>query len=119
MINPTIYGSLFESTLALTTKKKTSKYKSHAEEEKNIRREGGIHYTSVENIHKLIDPLFLDELKAEFENCNDDREQLLTLQEKLSNLTFLDPACGSGNFLTETYLSLRHLENAILDKLGG
>lgn len=102
-INPTIFGAVFESTLNPET-----------------RRKGGMHYTSIENIHKVIDPLFLDGLYAEFEKTLEEdnqkkrNRQLEILQDKLANLTFLDPACGSGNFLTETYLSLRRLENMIL-----
>ena len=102
-INPTIFGAVFESTLNPET-----------------RRKGGMHYTSIENIHKVIDPLFLDGLYAEFEKALEEdnqkkrNRQLEILQDKLANLTFLDPACGSGNFLTETYLSLRRLENMIL-----
>ena len=99
-ISPTIFGAVFESTLNPET-----------------RRSGGMHYTSIENIHKVIDPLFLDDLSAELETIsaiavkkNRDRK-LLDFQKKLAGLTFLDPACGSGNFLTETYLSLRRLEN--------
>lgn len=107
-ISPTIFGAVFESTLNPET-----------------RRSGGMHYTSIENIHKVIDPLFLDELKAEFEEIRNiavkrTRERKLQdFQKKLSTLTFLDPACGSGNFLTETYLSLRRLENEILQELQG
>lgn len=99
-ISPTIFGALFESTLNPVT-----------------RRAGGMVYTSVENIHKVIDPLFLDELTAELEGIKAERtiairrDRALAFQEKLGSLTFLDPACGSGNFLTETYLSLRKLEN--------
>ena len=102
-INPTIFGAVFESTLNPET-----------------RRQGGMHYTSVENIHKVIDPLFLDELREEFEKIralkqsNVRQGRLVEFQEKLGSLTFLDPACGSGNFLTETYLSLRRLENEAL-----
>lgn len=102
-ISPTIFGALFESTLNPVT-----------------RRSGGMHYTSIENIHKVIDPLFLDELKAELMRIKEmkvkkaKKAALLAYQEKLAGLTFLDPACGSGNFLTETYLSLRHLENEML-----
>lgn len=87
------------------------------------RHSGGMHYTSIENIHKVIDPLFLDGLKAELEeikgiNVDRTREQKLKMfQTKLSGLTFLDPACGSGNFLTETYISLRRLENEVLELL--
>ena len=102
-ISPTIFGAIFESTLNPVT-----------------RREGGMHYTSVENIHKVIDPLFLDDLKAEFEslkkirNKTEQVKQIKEFQKKLGSLKFLDPACGSGNFLTETYLSLRRLENECL-----
>ena len=102
-ISPTIFGAVFESTLNPET-----------------RRSGGMHYTSIENIHKVIDPLFLDELHEEFDEIkvlkvpkirNDKAE---AFREKLSKLTFFDPACGSGNFLTETYISLRRLENEAL-----
>lgn len=105
-ISPTIFGAVFESTLNPET-----------------RRSGGMHYTSIENIHKVIDPLFMDELNKEFQEIkqlpqNKNRDKKLTeFQDKLSNLTFLDPACGSGNFLTETYISLRKLENAVLHEL--
>lgn len=105
-ISPTIFGAVFESTLNPDT-----------------RRKGGIHYTSIENIHKVIDPLFMDDLNAEFkEICNIKVDKtkdtkLKAFQEKIANLTFLDPACGSGNFLTETYISLRKLENKILFEL--
>ena len=105
-ISPTIFGAVFESTLNPET------------------RSGGMHYTSIENIHKVIDPLFLDELKAELDEiCANPVERTRTaklrvFQRKLASLTFLDPACGSGNFLTETYLSLRRLENKILVKLS-
>lgn len=99
-ISPTIFGAVFESTLNPET-----------------RRQGGMHYTSVENIHKVIDSLFLNDLKNELNEIKKTK-QLATLkkkarkfQEKLANLTFFDPACGSGNFLTETYLQLRKLEN--------
>lgn len=106
-ISPTIFGAVFESTLNPET-----------------RRSGGMHYTSIENIHKVIDPLFLDELKAELDEiCANPVERTRTaklrvFQHKLASLTFLDPACGSGNFLTETYLSLRRLENKILVELS-
>jgi len=102
-ISPTIFGAVFESTLNPDT-----------------RRNGGMHYTSIENIHKVIDPLFLDDLKKEFEEICEiaiekTRERKLKeFQNKLATLTFLDPACGSGNFLTETYISLRRLENDVL-----
>ena len=103
-ISPTIFGAVFESTLNPET-----------------RRSGGMHYTSIENIHKLIDPLFLDGLKAELveilkrpKGDSWRNRYLKAFQEKLARLKFLDPACGSGNFLTETYLSLRRLENEII-----
>ncbi|MBR4327035.1 MAG: class I SAM-dependent DNA methyltransferase [Bacteroidales bacterium] len=103
-ISPTIFGALFESTLNPIT-----------------RREGGMHYTSIANIHKLIDPLFMDELTEELndilsEKCSvvAKKQKLFAFQHKLATLRFLDPACGSGNFLTETYLSLRRLENKII-----
>lgn len=106
-ISPTIFGALFESTLNPQT-----------------RRNGGMHYTSIENIHKVIDPLFLDALKDEFatimsmKNDKDKKQSLLDFQKKLGSLTFLDPACGCGNFLTETYLCLRRLENKIISILN-
>lgn len=105
-ISPTIFGAVFESTLNPET-----------------RRSGGMHYTSIENIHKVIDPLFLDDLNKEFEKiCEISVEKTKTrklndFQKKLASLTFLDPACGSGNFLTETYLSLRRLENKVISVL--
>ena len=108
MISPTIFGAVFESTLNPET-----------------RRSGGMHYTSIENIHKVIDPLFLDGLKAELEEIKSSRQQnvrrnkLTEFQNKLASLKFLDPACGSGNFLTETYISLRRLENEVIAELYG
>nr|WP_303943235.1 type IIL restriction-modification enzyme MmeI [Streptococcus infantis] len=98
-ISPTIFGAVFESTLNPET-----------------RRSGGMHYTSIENIHKVIDPLFLDELRDElneirqFKQFKTVEQRAKQFQSKLSSLTFFDPACGSGNFLTETYISLRRLE---------
>ena len=99
-ISPTIFGGVFESTLNPET-----------------RRAGGMHYTSIENIHKVIDPLFLDDLKAELDEIKAmpvEKKRISmaqAYQDKLASLKFLDPACGSGNFLTETFLSLRRLEN--------
>lgn len=107
-ISPTIFGAVFESTLNPET-----------------RRSGGMHYTSIENIHKVIDPLFLDDLKAEFEEIKaidvkkTKETKLKQFQDKLASLKFLDPACGSGNFLTETYVSIRRLENKVLFELSG
>ena len=105
-ISPTIFGAVFESTLNPET-----------------RRSGGMHYTSIENIHKLIDPLFLDGLKAEFAEIaavtveRTRKAKLEAFQRKLAGLKFLDPACGSGNFLTETYISMRRLENETISLL--
>lgn len=108
-ISPTIFGAVFESTLNPDT-----------------RRKGGMHYTSIENIHKVIDPLFLNDLRQELSDILQNTkakktrtERLRAFQEKLAGLRFLDPACGSGNFLTETYLSLRRLENRVIDELTG
>ena len=107
-ISPTIFGAVFESTLNPET-----------------RRSGGMHYTSIENIHKVIDPLFMDELKEQFAAINamprgKHREQRLhDFQQHLASLKFFDPACGSGNFLTETYISLRRLENNVIAQLTG
>lgn len=105
-ISPTIFGAVFESTLNPET-----------------RRSGGMHYTSIENIHKVIDPLFLNDLRRELDEILEEKvekqrkKKLSDYQTKLSSLTFLDPACGSGNFLTETYLSLRRLENEAIREM--
>lgn len=107
-ISPVIFGSLMEETL------------SHDQ-----RRKGGMHYTTVKNIHRLIDPLFLDGLKSELDGIEHDstigerarRNRLEKYQDKLASLRFLDPACGSGNFLTETFLQLRALENRVIGDL--
>ena len=105
-ISPTIFGAVFESTLNPET-----------------RRSGGMHYTSIENIHKVIDPLFLDDLKNELEEIQQITVQktkdkkLREFQTKLANLRWLDPASGSGNFLTETYISIRRLENEVIKEL--
>ena len=108
-ISPTIFGAVFESTLNPET-----------------RRSGGMHYTSIENIHKVIDPLFLNDLRSELDGILEEKVEKTRLrrldeyQDKLASLTFLDPACGSGNFLTETYLILRRLENeAIRERYHG
>ena len=85
-----------------------------------IRRAEGVYYTSLENIHKVIDPLFLDRLKQELAGIKGQKPgplqvgQVIAFQKKLAHLIFLDPACGSGNFLIETYLSLRRIENELL-----
>lgn len=108
-ISPTIFGGIFESTLNPET-----------------RRAGGMHYTSPESIHKVIDPLFLDDLKAELRAINDAEgltprqrtNRYRAFHERLCKMRFLDPASGSGNFLTETYLQLRHLEDEVLSRLN-
>lgn len=106
-ISPTIFGAVFESTLNPDT-----------------RRKWGMHYTSIENIHKVIDPLFLDELREDldwalaYKRDSERKSALVDFQKKLSSLKFFDPACGSGNFLTETYLSLRRLENEAIRAFG-
>ena len=108
MISPTIFGAVFESTLNPET-----------------RRSGGMHYTSIENIHKVIDPLFLNDLKEELKEIQEIQvlknrnAKLRAYQNKLSKITWLDPACGSGNFLTETYISIRRLENEVIQTLKG
>ena len=107
-ISPTIFGGIFESTLNPET-----------------RREGGMHYTSPENIHKVIDPLFLDDLKSEFQQIKSEegvtprkrKRALAEFHKKICSFRFFDPACGSGNFLTETYLCLRKLEDTVLNEL--
>ena len=107
-ISPTIFGAVFESTLNPAT-----------------RRAGGMHYTSIENIHKVIDPLFLDALHDELAAAKAlkteiaRRRALLAFQDKLAAGRYFDPAAGSGNFLTETYISLRRLENEVLRELYG
>lgn len=107
-ISPTIFGAVFESTLNPET-----------------RRSGGMHYTSIKNIHKVIDPLFFKELKEELEEIKrmpvirTKKKKLMEFQDKIASLKFLDPACGSGNFLTQTYLSLRKLENEVIFELTG
>lgn len=106
-ISPTIFGAVFESTLNPET-----------------RRSGGMHYTSIENIHKVIDPLFLNELREKlddalaYKNEKTRNEKLIEFQNYIASLSFLDSACGSGNFLTETYLSLRRLENEMLSAMS-
>ena len=108
LISPTIFGAVFESTLNPET-----------------RRAGGMHYTNIENIHKVIDPLFLDDLKAELADikatsvAKTKKDRAIAFQDKLAGLKFFDPACGSGNFLTESYTSLRRLENEALRIIYG
>ena len=99
-ISPAIFGSLFQSVM-------------NPEERRNL----GAHYTSEKNIFKLIKPLFLDELRAEFNKVKSNTKKLKQFHFKLSKLKFLDPACGSGNFLIITYRELRLLEIDILREL--
>ena len=97
-ISPTIFGAVFESTI----------------KSKTVRHGGGMHYTSTRNIHKIINPLFIDDLRAEFNKIKTDKKALIKFQDKLAHITVFDPACGSGNFLTESYIQLRKLENDAL-----
>ena len=110
-ISLAIFGAMFQNAL-----------------DPKLRREMGAHYTSEENILRVINPLFMDELNAEFERIKalphqttkahqERRRQLIALQEKIASLKFLDPACGCGNFLIIAYRELRRLENRILDEL--
>ena len=109
-ISPTIFGAVFESTLNPVT-----------------RHDGGMHYTSVENIHKVTEPLFMDALYKEFESIKTGnvvsektrKNKLLSFQDKLASIKVLDPACGSGNFLTQTYIDFRRLENKVVQELTG
>lgn len=101
-ISPSIFGSMFQGVM-----------------DSSKRRNLGAHYTSEKNILKLISPLFLDELKAEFERAKTNEKQLLALHKKISTMRFLDPACGCGNFLIVTYRELRLLELDILKALYG
>ncbi|MFN8956407.1 MAG: DNA methyltransferase, partial [Burkholderiales bacterium] len=96
-ISPAIFGSLFQSIM-----------------DEKARRNLGAHYTSEANILKLIKPLFLDELHAEFERVKGHRNKLFEFHKKLRQLTFFDPACGCGNFLVISYRELRELELKVL-----
>lgn len=100
-ISPAIFGSMFQSVM-------------NPKERRNL----GAHYTSETNILKLIKPLFLDELWAEFENIKNNKNKLPEFHKKISLLKFLDPACGCGNFLVITYRELRLLEIAVLRALN-
>ncbi len=95
-ISPAIFGAMFQAVIELDARER--------------RRQLGAHYTSEANILKLIGPLFLDELWTEFERVKTNKNQLFEFQKKLSRLTFLDPACGCGNFLVISYRELRRLE---------
>lgn len=99
-ISPAIFGAMFQKVIDL--------------DESDRRRQLGAHYTSEANILKLIGPLFLDDLRAEFERVKGNKDKLFEFWKKLSNLHFLDPACGCGNFLVITYRELRRLEMDVL-----
>ena len=104
-VSPAIFGSLFQSVM-----------------NKEDRRKKGSHYTTEENILKVIEPLFLDELEDEFEKImsrkdTHKKKALKLFQNKLSNLKFLDPACGAGNFLIITYREIRRLELRVIKEL--
>ena len=101
-ISPAIFGSMFQGVM-------------DADKRRNL----GAHYTSERNILKLIKPLFLDELWAEFEKVKNNERQLKIFHQKISSLRFLDPACGCGNFLIVTYRELRLLELEVLKALNG
>ncbi len=101
-ISPAIFGSMFQGVM-------------DADKRRNL----GAHYTSEKNILKLIKPLFLDELWAEFEKVKNNERQLKIFHQKISSLRFFDPACGCGNFLIVTYRELRLLELEVLKALYG
>ncbi len=99
-INPDIFGSMFQSIV-----------------DENQRHTHGQHYTSVPNIMKTIEPLFLDELREEFDKHYDNPSKLIRLWERISNIKVFDPACGSGNFLIIAYKEMRKIEHAIIERL--
>ena len=101
-ISPAVFGSLFQSVM-----------------QPRERRQVGAHYTSERDILKLVRSLFLDDLRAEFEKIRKDKRKLEAFHKKLGTLTFLDPACGCGNFLVVTYRELRLLEIELLQSLYG
>lgn len=101
-INPDIFGSMFQGIV-----------------DEKQRSTHGMHYTSVPNIMKTIEPLFLDELREEFDNNYLNQKRLQKLHERISKIKIFDPACGSGNFLIIAYKELRKLEHAIIDRLYG
>ena len=99
-ISPAIFGAMFQTVIELDAN--------------NRRRQLGAHYTSEANILKLLGPLFLDELRAEFDSVKGNKNQLFEFHKRLRELTFLDPACGCGNFLVIAYRTLRELELDVL-----
>ena len=100
LISPAIFGSLFQSVM-----------------DENLRRNLGVHYTTEQNILKVIQPLFMDELREEFNRIKLNRNKLIIFHQRLSQIKFFDPACGCGNFLAITYRELRVLELEILLQL--
>lgn len=110
-ISPAIFGSLFQAIMHFDDEAGKAKTKK--------RREFGAHYTSEANILKVIRPLFLDNLKAEFEKIRKDKKKLPAFQQKLAGLNFFDPACGCGNFLVIAYRELRLLEMEVIEALWG
>ena len=108
-ISPAIFGSMFQSVLDI----------DDTAESDDKRREFGAHYTSEKNILKVINSLFLQELRDEFSKCAKDKPRALKLYEKLPTLTFFDPACGCGNFLIIAYRELRLLENQLIAQIYG
>jgi hypothetical protein len=101
-VSPAIFGSMFQGVM-----------------DEKQRRNLGAHYTSEVNILKVIKPLFLDDLYAEFAQVRHQKKKLAEFHDKLASLTFLDPACGCGNFLVITYRELRKLEHKVLEALYG
>ena len=107
-ISPAIFGAMFQGVL-----------EEHSPDAKRqaTRRELGAHYTSERNILRVINPLFMDDLRAELEAARRSKAKLQALYDKLPTLTFFDPACGCGNFLVIAYRELRRLELEIIDEL--
>lgn len=108
-ISPAIFGSMFQSVLDI----------DDTADSDDKRREFGAHYTSEKNILKVINSLFLQNLRDEFSKCAKDKPRALKLYEKLPTLTFFDPACGCGNFLIIAYRELRLLENQLIAQIYG
>ena len=108
-ISPAIFGSMFQSVLDI----------DDTADSDDKRREFGAHYTSEKNILKVINSLFLQELRDEFSKCAKDKPRALKLYEKLPTLKFFDPACGCGNFLIIAYRELRLLENQLIAQIYG
>ncbi len=112
-ISPAIFGSMFQSVLDIDDSAASDPNSN------DKRREFGAHYTSEKNILKVINSLFLQELRDEFSKCSKDKPRALKLYEKLPTLTFFDPACGCGNFLIIAYRELRLLENQLIAQIYG